>query len=54
MVCKVYEDQSDVRKIHLDDLKVYCSRAIQSEAISAAISIIYTRNIMKYIRFIGQ
>ncbi|KAI9775776.1 MAG: hypothetical protein M1839_000904 [Geoglossum umbratile] len=53
MVSKLYGDGSQ-RRIHLDDMKVYCPWSIYPDLITTHATVSYTRDIMKYAGWIGQ
>ena len=54
MVCKLYGDQSDTRRIHLDDMKVYCPRSQYPELTAAHTTVSHARDAMKFAGFPGQ
>lgn len=53
MVSKLYGDGS-LRRIHLDDMKVYCPRSIYPALVNTHATVSYVRNAMKYAGRMGQ
>jgi hypothetical protein len=54
MVCRLYGDGGDMRRIHLDDMKVYCPRTDYPNLILSNMSVIYSRDAMKFAGYPGQ
>jgi hypothetical protein len=54
MVSKLYGDQNNLRRIHLDDMKVYCSRSDYPDLITTAATVSYSREAMNHAGFPGQ
>jgi hypothetical protein len=54
MVCKLYGDGSDLRRIHLNHLKVYCPRPSHLESVVAATTVTFSREAMRYAGHPGQ
>jgi RNase H-like domain found in reverse transcriptase/Integrase zinc binding domain len=52
-VCKLYGDGSE-RRIHLDDMKVYCPRSDYPSLIASHVTVTHARETMKYAGFPGQ
>jgi hypothetical protein len=54
MVCRLYGDGGDMRRIHLDNMKVYYPRTDYSNLIPSNILVIYSRDAMKFAGYLGQ
>src|SRR6266480_3050598 len=54
MVSKLYGDQSNLRRIHLDDMKVYCPWSDYPELISIPATVSFSREATNHAGFPGQ